>query len=174
MIENGFYIVETEFLNLIEQLGGTYNDKKNRPVFCCIEDRYIKGLYWAIPTSDLSHRSKEQIAKYKKFEKLRNTDIRHSYYHVGESNKKCVYRISSCFPIIDKFIAHKYEVKEEHFILQNPYEIKAIRKKLFRILQLENKIPNKFEQHITDIKEYLIKELHQENNCEYEEDWELE
>ena len=52
MIENGFYKIKQEFVDLIIRLGGTYRDKKERPVFCCFEDKNIQDLFWAIPTSD--------------------------------------------------------------------------------------------------------------------------
>jgi hypothetical protein len=67
MVENGFYKITQEFIDLIRELGGVYKDAKERPVFCCIEDARIKGLYWVIPTSDLSHSSPEQVEKLKNF-----------------------------------------------------------------------------------------------------------
>jgi hypothetical protein len=38
-------------------------------------------------------------------------------------------------------------------------DIRIIRRKLARILFAESKHPNRFEQHITSIKNYLIKEI---------------
>lgn len=65
MVENGFYKIKPAFVELINHIGGKYADQKERPVFCCVEDAKIKSLYWAIPTSDLSHRSSVQIEKIK-------------------------------------------------------------------------------------------------------------
>jgi hypothetical protein len=63
MTENGFYKIKPEFVDLINRIGGKYLDKKSRPVFCCIKDKDIESLYWAIPTSDYSHRSPKQMIK---------------------------------------------------------------------------------------------------------------
>jgi hypothetical protein len=166
MFENGFYKVAQEFIELIRKLGGTYKDAKERPVFCCFEDKYVKRLYWAIPTSDLSHRSSEQIAKISAWVKLDNRDIRSNYYHIGHTNKPALYRISNCFPIIDKYIEGEYTSQGRHLILADKYEIEVIRRKLARIIFDESKNPNKYEQHITAIKEYLLKELNEEKTID--------
>lgn len=63
MIKNGFYKVKQEYIDLIRNLGGVYKDAKERPVYCCVEDKYIKDLFWAIPTSDLSHKTSDQLKK---------------------------------------------------------------------------------------------------------------
>jgi hypothetical protein len=47
-------------------------------------------------------------------------------------------------------------------MLANKTEIEIIRRKLARIIFDENKNPNKYEQHITTIKEYLLKELNED------------
>jgi len=44
-------------------------------------------------------------------------------------------------------------------ILRNPREIEIIQKKLHRILFDESIHPNKYEQHITQLREYLVAEL---------------
>lgn len=162
MIENAFYKISQKFIDLIRELGGTYKDAKERPIFCCFEDKYIRGLYWAIPTSDLSHRAPELMAKINAWLQLPNRDIRSSYYHIGHTNKPALYRISSCFPIIDKYIEGTYISQGKHLKLANKIEIGIIRTKLSRILLAENKNPNKFEQHISSIKEHLIKELYKD------------
>lgn len=51
MKENGFYLIKQDYIDLIKNLGGKYSDNKQRPIFCCIKDKYIDNLYWAIPTS---------------------------------------------------------------------------------------------------------------------------
>lgn len=49
-----------------------------------------------------------------------------------------------------------------HVVMQKQNDISEIRRKFKRILSMEFKKPNYFPQHISDIREYLIKEL----NCE--------
>lgn len=159
MIENGFYKIKQEYIDLIREIGGTYKDAKERPIFCCIEDKYIKNLFWAIPTSDLSHRTTEQIEKINKYCTFNDRDIRWAYYFIGHTNRPALYRISSCFPIIDKYVEGPYTSKGSQLMLERKSDIAIIRKKLSRILFAESKKPNGFEQHITAIKDKIIQEL---------------
>lgn len=46
----------------------------------------------------------------------------------------------------------------EHFVIKNPNLISELERKLKRILSFENSKPNSYRQHITDIKNYLLKE----------------
>ena len=159
MLENGFYKIKPEFIQLINRLGGRYTDHKERPIFCCIEDAHIKNLYWAIPTSDLSHRSPDQIDKIIKWNNEKG--IRSAYYHIGYTNRPALYKISNCFPITDKYIDAQYISQGQHLILRNKSEIEVIQKKLSRILFDESIHPNKYEQHITTLQNYLAEELAQ-------------
>lgn len=70
-----------------------------------------------------------------------------------------MYRISNCFPIIEKYIDGPYTSHGIHLILETKNDIEIIRKKLSRILFSESVRPNKFEQHITDIKVKMISDL---------------
>lgn len=159
MIENGFYKIKQSYIDLIRQLGGVYQDTKERPIFCCVEDKYVPGLFWAIPTSDLSHRSQAQIERYQTLCNLSDRDIRWAYYFIGHTNRPALYRISSCFPIIEQYIDGTYTSQGADLVLKRKSDITIIRKKLSRILIAEKKHPNKFEQHITDIKEEMLREL---------------
>ena len=67
--------------------------------------------------------------------------------------------ISSCFPIIDKYIEREYIVNGKHLIIDNEKQNKILKTKLKRILKVENLNSNRFEQKITDIKNELIKEI---------------
>lgn len=159
MIENGFYKVKQSYIELIWALGGTYRDAKERPVFCCIEDRHTKDLFWAIPTSDLAHRTPEQIKKVKTWCALDARDPRWAYYYIGHTNRPALYRVSSCFPIIDQYVDGPYTSQGAHLVLQNKKDIEIIRKKLSRILFAESRNPNGFEQHISAIQEKMVEEL---------------
>lgn len=59
MIEHGLYIVKESFMQVVRKAGGDfdYDDGGRRPVYCCIRDNKIDGLYWAVPTSDIAHRT---------------------------------------------------------------------------------------------------------------------
>ncbi|MBA4685737.1 MAG: hypothetical protein H2184_01165 [Candidatus Galacturonibacter soehngenii] len=123
MIENGFYKVKQEYIDLIRKLGGTYKDAKERPIFCCIEDKYIKNLFWAISTSDLSHRKPEQIKKIKEWCSLNDRDPRWAYYYIGHTNRPALYRISNCFPIIDKYVESPYISQGSNLVLKRESDI---------------------------------------------------
>ncbi len=170
MIENGLYVVKRDILNIITSLGGDcdiYSGDK-RPVFCCVKDNKIEGLYWAIPTSDMSHRSESQIEYYNMCMSRDEKDLRNCYYHIVKGNRTALYKISSCYPITDKYIDHKYTVNKTHVIIQNKEDLSEINRKFKRIMAVENRKPNYFRQHITDIKNYLIEELklEQKGACE--------
>lgn len=45
--------------------------------------------------------------------------------------------------------------------MRKQQDIVEIRRKMRRILSMESKRPNYFLQHITELKNYLIDELHQ-------------
>ena len=164
MLENGLYVVKRDILNVITSLGGDCDVKSGdkRPVFCCIKDKKIEGLYWAIPTSDMAHRNEKQIEHFNKCMQCNVKDLRNAYYHIVKGNRTSLYKISSCYPITDKYIDHEYTVNNKHVIIQKKEDISEIKRKFKRIMAMENRKPNYFSQHITDVKNYLIRELLEE------------
>lgn len=76
----------------------------------------------------------------------------------------CVFCISSCFPIIEKYIKRPYTVNGKYLIIQDKEQNKIVKYKLRRILQVESKYPNRFEQKITLIEGIMKQELNCENN----------
>lgn len=163
MVERGLYIIKDLYFDLLKKLGGAWDDEDRgkRPIYCCFEDRNIKGLYWAVPTSDLNHRNEKQIKKYNDFISKPSRDLRSCYYSIGSTTKKAVYKISSCFPITEKYIDHAFVSNGKHVIIRNNKAVKDIEKKLRRILAFESRRNNYFPQHITSIKNYLIKEINE-------------
>ena len=164
MIENGLYVVKRDILNIIISLGGDcdINSGDKRPVFCCVKDKKVEGLYWAIPTSDISHRDKSQVNYYNMCLACDERDLRSCYYHIVKGNRTALYKISSCYPITEKYIDHEYKVNNIHVIVQRNEDLLEINRKFRRIIAMENRKPNYFRQHITDVKNYLIKELEAE------------
>lgn len=167
MKEHGLYIIRKEFLELVHKLGGDcdyYNGNK-RPIYCCIKDNKIDGLYWAIPTSDISHRKDEQKAYYEKCLEKPDSDLRSCYYHIGRTTKDAVYKVSSCYPITAKYIDHEFNSCGKHVIIRRAETVNELERKLKRILAFESRKPNYFQQHITDIKNYLLNELDMEQEA---------
>lgn len=158
MVEDGVYIVKQDFFVMFEKMGCKFKNNKleSRPTFCCMKDKDMEGLYWAIPTSKITeNKNLDRINKYTNMKK----GIGSCYYHIGYTNYPAVYCISSAFPIIEKYIDREYQVNGKHLIVKNKQQIKIIRKKLKRILQFENQHTNKFEQKISLIRNELIKEI---------------
>lgn len=163
MVENGLYVVKREILEIISSLGGDcdINHGDKRPVFCCLKDNKVDGLYWAIPTSDIAHRKDKQKDFYQFCLSLPDSDLRSCYYHIAKTTKDALYKISSCYPIIEKYVDHEFISNNKHVIMKKKQDIIEIRRKMKRILSMESKRPNYFPQHITDLKCHLIAEINQ-------------
>ena len=161
MKEHGLYIIKKDFFELVRSLGGDcdFFDGEKRPVYCCMKDNIIGGMYWAIPTSDLSHRSNAQIEKYNRYMGMKDDDLRSCYYYIGKTTRESVFKISSCYPIISKYIDHEYTMNGVHVILRRVDATQEIERRLKRVLAFETRRPNYFPQHITDIKNKMIEEL---------------
>lgn len=66
-------------------------------------------------------------------------------------------------PITQKYIAKDYTSYDNKlFTIKNKPLLLELERKLLRILAFENNRKNYFRQHITDVKELLIKELESE------------
>lgn len=157
MKPTGFYKLSTQYMDLVKELGGIYRDSKERPVYCCLQDKDCPEIFWAIPTSDISHRSKEQLDRINHFCGLPSRDIRSCYYHIGHTNRPAIYRISNVLPITINYIDGEYISQGKHLVLRNEKLISEITRKLSRILFDEKRHPNKYEQHISSIYSYLNK-----------------
>ena len=162
MIENGVYIIKDEYFKKFQEKGSKFKDNKSgkRPTFCCIQDKYENELFWAIPTSKIT--IDKNMNRIKEYINSKTSNIKSSFYHIGMTNRPCVFCISSCFPIIDEYIEREYTVNGKHLIIHNEKQNKILRTKLKRILKAESINPNRFEQKITNIRNELIKELKQE------------
>ena len=114
-------------------------------------------IFWAIPASKITE--DKNMKRIEAYIDSKTSNIKSSFYHIGMTNRPCIFCISSCFPIIDKYIEREYIVNGKHLIIHNEKQNKILRIKLKRILQAENLNPNKFEQHITNIKNELINKL---------------
>lgn len=165
MKEHGLYIIKREYLKLVHNIGGDcdYSNGDKRPVYCCIKDNRIDGLYWAIPTSDIDHRNEKQKQYYELCLEKPEKDLRSCYYHIGRTTKKALYKISSCYPITEKYIDHEFISCGKHIVVRRAETVKELERKLKRILAFESRRPNYFKQHITDVKNYLIDELNENN-----------
>ncbi len=160
MVEKGIYYASPELSELIVSLGGQWNDIKHRPIVCLIKSTENDNLYWAIPMGKLNHRNEKQIERLNTFLSLPDNDIRSCYYHIGRTTSKSIFFISDAIPITDKYISEKHTgADNQHYVIKNKNLIFELERKLKRILSDENSRPNKYRQHITSVKKYLLEEL---------------
>ena len=165
MIEHGMYFGKSEFYQIIRDNGGSWNDSKERPIICLIKSTECNNLYWAIPVGNYEHRNEQAKERIQKFIQYNKKDIRSCFYHIGNTNEKSIFFISDVVPITDKYIDREYlnQSKKIH-IVKNKVLLADLEYKLRRILTYEKNNPNFFRQHITDIKNYLIEELNENQN----------
>lgn len=165
MIEHALYFGKKEFYDIIRNVGGAWNDSKERPLVCLLKLSENDNIYWAIPMGNLDHRDENAKRRIEKFLSYTNKDIRSCFYHIGRTDVYSIFFISDAVPITDKYIERNYIGKYtgKQYVIKNKNLIFELERKLKRILSWENSRPNYFRQHITDIKNYLVKELGMES-----------
>lgn len=164
MIEQGLYYATTDFQKMIRSVGGTWNDTKHRPIVYLVKSAENEHLYWAIPMGKLNHRDTSQKKRLDFYLNLPERDIRSCYYHIGRTTSQSIFFISDAIPITDRYIDDIHVgADKQHYIIKNQKLISELRRKLFRILSVENSKKNCFRQHITDVKNHLLKELEESN-----------
>ncbi len=160
MEEHGMYFGKKEFYQVIRENGGVWNDSKERPLICLVKSLEHDNLYWAIPVGNYEHRDEAAKARIQKYLAFDKKDIRSCFYHVGNTNEKSIFFISDAVPFTEKYIDREYKNKTKKIhIVKNKVLLAELEYKLGRILELENRKPNYFRQHITDVKRYLLEEL---------------
>lgn len=161
MEEGYYYIIKDEFFQKFESMGSKFKKNKgqSRPTFCCFKDKIIDGLYWAIPTSN-GEKKGDNIKRVERVEDYcKRGGIEGSYYHLGRTNKKAIFCISSAFPITSKYVKREYIVQGNPLQMTNKKQKEQILQKLRNILSYEQQFPNKLETHISAIREVLKNEL---------------
>lgn len=164
MTVHGVFFPTADFKQMIQSCGGEWNDAKQRPLVCLLKSGECDGLYWAIPMGDMAHRSEEQRNRIMSFINLPKRDIRSCYYHMGKTDKESLFFISDAVPITEKYVDRAYLVNGVPYEIKNEDFLTTLKTKLFRVLSVENRNPNKFRQHITDVKLHLIQELTKQAN----------
>jgi hypothetical protein len=160
MNTNSLYILKSEYYDAIRTIGGNWNDVKDRPVVCLIQSSENKDLYWAIPMGNYNHRDSAGKARLDSYINLPKRDIRSCYYHIGRTTVKSIFFISRAIPVTTKYIEREYFGFDNlPYSISNPKLVEALTYKLNRILKYEYNKPNYFNQHITDMKNFLIQEL---------------
>jgi len=163
MKENAIYFAKNSFYQIIRDLGGSWNDSKERPIVCLLKLKENTDIYWAIPMGDWEHRDEDAKKRIEKYMNLPDNKLQSCFYHVGNTTIKSIFFISDVVPITDKYISREYlGYNSKGYVIKNRKLIAELHRKLKRILYCEEKTPNYFRQHITDIKNYLIAEIEKE------------
>lgn len=164
MKEKGLYYITPDFKKVVNDVGGEWNDTKHRPIVCLIKSSENEHLFWAIPMGKYNHRNQDAIDRINNFLQLPVSDIRSCYYHIGRTTAKSIFFISDAIPITDKYILEEHKSSDnQHYFIKNPNLLNELERKLKRILSDENVHPNKYRQHITSLKKYLLEELLEDN-----------
>ena len=165
MEEHSIYYGKNEFYDIIRNLGGSWNDSKERPILCLIKLSENDNIYWAIPMGNLDHRNQQAKERIQRFLNYKESDIRSCYYHVGRTDVNSIFFISDIVPITEKYIERSYIGKytSKPYVIKNKRLLGELVRKAKRILSWENAKPNFYRQHITDIKNHLIAEIEAEN-----------
>jgi hypothetical protein len=161
MQEKTMYFGKSEIYQKIRDVGGVWNDSKERPIICLIKSIEHSSLYWAIPVGNLNHRNQEAVSRLNNYINKPETDIASCFYHIGKTTTDSIFFISDVIPITDNYLEREYIngfTKKAH-VVKNKQLILELERKLRRILAYENANPNFFRQHITDLKSILIQEL---------------
>lgn len=160
MIEHGMYFAKHDLYDIIRNNGGEWNDGKERPIVCLLISKEHDQLYWAIPVGNLNHRDEKRKERIYSYINSNERKIQSCFYHIGNTTVTSIFFISDVIPITDKYIEQNYNGYDNNqYIILNNNLIHELERKLARILHYENKNPNYFRQHITDIKNYLLSEL---------------
>lgn len=155
--EKCIYFAKSSFYDLIRDIGGVWNDSKERPIVCLLKLEN-SDLFWAIPIGNFNHRSMEAKERIRSYLNIDKRDIRSCFYHVGKTNETTIFFLSDVIPITSKYISREYLVGTAGYEIKNPNLISELERKLKRILMFESSKPNYFRQKITDLKKYLLNE----------------
>jgi len=166
IIEKGMYFAKEEFFQLIRDLGGTWDDVKQRPVVTLIQSKQNPEIYWAIPLGNYNHRDARGKERIRSFLDSPEHQIRSCYYHVGKTDKKSIFNVSQVVPVTKKYIDREYTYAGNHLqiVLKNKNLVKELERKVSRILAYERDFMKKngksrFQQGITKIFDHLQAEL---------------
>ena len=155
---NGIYFAKGEFYQIIRDIGGVWNDSKERPIVCLlkIDDT---DIYWAILMGNLNHRNEKAKERLDFYLNIQESDIRSCFYHIGKTTTDTIFFISDVIPIKEIYIDREYlGFNNIHYVIKNKKLISELERKLKRILYFEDSRPNYFRQHITDLKNKLLSE----------------
>lgn len=115
--ENAIYFGKESFYQVIRDIGGIWNDTKERPVVCLMKLPECEEMHWAIPMGNWAHRTEEAQRRIHDYMSLPESNIASCYYHVGKTTTKSIFFISDVVPITDKYIEREYlitEIQKDH------------------------------------------------------------
>ena len=93
---NGIYFAKGEFYQIIRDIGGVWNDSKERPIVCLlkIDDT---DIYWAIPMGNLNHRNEKAKERLNFYLNIEESDIRSCFLSYREDNNRYYFLYFWCY-----------------------------------------------------------------------------
>lgn len=127
----------------------------DRPFFCCLEDRYVPGMYWMIPLStQVDHYEELYERQIRKFGSCDGIDFAYV------NNKKNVFKIKSAFPATDQQVKNIYinkmNGKDQKLKIDDQNRMKY---KLRSLITLQNKGYNIFFNDVCEMRKKLSVDL---------------
>jgi len=104
---NGIYFAKREFYQIIRDIGGVWNDSKERPIVCLLK-MDDTDIYCAIPMGNLNHRSEKAKERLDFCLNIEESDIRSCFYHIGKTTTDTIFFISDVDPIKEIYIDREY------------------------------------------------------------------
>ena len=95
---NGIYFAKREFYQIIRDIGGVWNDSKERPIVCLLK-MDDTDIYCAIPMGNLNHRSEKAKERLDFYLNIEESDIRSCFYHIGKTTTDTIFFISDVDPV---------------------------------------------------------------------------
>lgn len=149
---NGMYFCKQELYTLIKDVGGQWNDSKERPIVFFVKSLEYPCIYWGIPVGNYNHRNQTAKDRIQKFLNYPNDDLRSCFYHVGNTTVKSIFFLSDVIPVKNEYIDREYlGFDGKLYTIKNNVLKHELERKLSRILAFERGNNNYFRQHITDL-----------------------
>ena len=156
--EFSFYLIKTDYLYLVGDLGGNYPDYKSRPMLI-IPDGDTEGIYWAIPLSSYENKTDLQKRKIEGYMSKDKSNSQSSFYHLIQTNRISVLNISNALPVTEGDLFREYTFGGKRLVISDVAEKYEIWKKLSTVIQRSRTHPEKSVTKAAVVYEYLKEEI---------------
>lgn len=127
----------------------------DRPFFCCLQDRYVSGIYWMIPLStQVDHYEELYERQMQRLGRCNGIDFAYV------NNRKNVFKIKSAFPATDQQVKNIYiDHKTGRDMLIKKEAQNKITTKLRSLISIQNRGNNIFFNDVCEMRKKLCADL---------------